>query len=105
MGAYNISGHERIEYIDLIRAVKRATGSRALIQKVPYSLFWLLLKTYSIFDRDPPFTTEQLRALVTPDVFEVIDWPGIFGVRPTPLEKALDETFGHPVYSKVVLEF
>jgi hypothetical protein len=22
----------------------------------------------------------QLKALVTPDIFEVIDWPGIFGV-------------------------
>ena len=31
---------------------------------------------------DPPFTTSQLKALVTPDIFEVIDWPGIFGVGP-----------------------
>jgi nucleoside-diphosphate-sugar epimerase len=104
-GIYNISGQERIDYIDLIRAVKRATGSRVLIQRVPYSVFWLLLRTYAIFDRNPPFTTTQLRALVTPDIFEVIDWPKIFGVRPTPLNEALQETFGHPVYSKVVLEF
>ena len=68
-------------------------------------LFWALLWTYGLFDRDPPFTTKQLEALVTPDVFEVIDWPGIFGVKATPLHRALEETFQHPVYSKIVLEF
>ena len=104
-GAYNISGQERIDYIDLIRAVRDATGSKALIQRIPYSLFWLLLKTYAVFDRDPPFTTKQLQALVTPDLFEIIDWPGIFGVSSTPLKVALEQTFRHPVYSRVVLEF
>jgi len=104
-GAYNISGQEHIHYIDLIREVKNATGSRTRIQKVPYSVFWLLLTTYGMFDRNPPFTTKQLRALVTPDMFEVIDWPGIFGVRATPLGAALEETFRHPLYSHVVLDF
>jgi hypothetical protein len=64
-----------------------------------------MLKTYALFDRDPPFTTQQLEALVTPDEFEIIDWPGIFGVTSTPLEKALVDTFRHPVYSQVNLEF
>jgi nucleoside-diphosphate-sugar epimerase len=104
-GAYNISGQEHIHYIDLIRAVRRATGSRSLITNVPYSVFALLLKTYAVFDKDPPFTTKQLRALATPDVFEIIDWPRIFGVRATPLDQALEETFRHPVYSRIVLEF
>ena len=104
-GAYNISGQERIDYIDLIREVKHATDSKALIQKVPYGLFWLLLKTYALFDRNPPFTTTQLEALVTPDIFEVIDWPAIFGVRATPLREALRETFRHPVYSRIALHF
>ena len=104
-GIYNISGQERIHYIDLIRSLKRATGSRALIQKVPYNVFRSLLTAYAIFDRNPPFTTKQLEALVTPDIFEIIDWPKIFGVRATPLDEALDETFRHPVYSKIILEF
>jgi hypothetical protein len=64
-----------------------------------------MLKAYALVDRDPPFTVTQLRALVTPDVFEVIDWPGIFGVTPTPLREALHETYFHPQYSEVVLEF
>jgi nucleoside-diphosphate-sugar epimerase len=104
-GTYNISGQEKIDYIDLIRAVKEATGARAPIVRIPYSVFWALLWLYALFDRDPPFTTKQLQALVTPDVFEVIDWPGIFGVQATPLKAALAETFRHKTYSQIALEF
>ncbi len=104
-GAYNITGQERIDYIDLIRAVKKATGAKAHIQKVPYSLFWTLLKVNALFDKNPAFTVGQLKALVTPDVFEVIDWPEIFGIRATPLQEALDTTFRDPVYSQVALDF
>jgi nucleoside-diphosphate-sugar epimerase len=104
-GAYNITGQERIDYIDLIRAVKKATGAKAHIQKVPYSLFSALLKVNALFDKNPAFTVGQLEALVTPDIFEVINWPGIFGVRATPLQQALDTTFRDPVYSQVALDF
>lgn len=104
-GAYNITGMERIDYIDLIRAVKQATGAKARIQKIPYSLFWAILKTYSLFDKDPPFTVAQLKALVTPDIFEVIDWPSIFATRATPLQEALNETFRDPRFSQVTLDF
>ncbi len=103
--AYNISGQERIDYIDLIRAIRAATGARTAIVRLPYGVFWALLKVYALIDRDPPFTTSQLAALVIPETFEVIDWPAIFGVRSTPIAEALRETFQHPVYSKVVLEF
>jgi nucleoside-diphosphate-sugar epimerase len=102
---YNISGQETIDYIDLMRDVKQACGARAAIVRIPYSLFWGLLWAYGLFDRDPPFTTKQLEALITPDVFEVIDWPGIFDVKATPLHRALEQTFQHPEYSKIVLEF
>lgn len=105
VGAYNITGLEPIDYVDLIRAVKEACGAEARIVHVPYALFWLMLAGYGLFSRDPPFTTKQLEALVTPDVFEVIDWPGLFGVKPTPLKAALAETYRHPVYSNIVLEF
>ena len=104
-GAYNITGQERIDYIDLIRAVKQATGSKTNIVRIPYRLFWLLLKTYAVFNKNPAFTAKQLEALVTPDVFEVIDWPRIFGVRSTPLQEAFNVTFRDPTYSEVVLDF
>lgn len=104
-GVYNISGHEKIDYIDMIREIKRATRARTAIIKIPYGLFYLLLWTWALFDRNPPFTTQQLAALVGKDEFEVIDWPGIFGVSYTPFAKAIDETFNDPTYSKVILEF
>jgi nucleoside-diphosphate-sugar epimerase len=104
-GAYNITGHERIDYIDLIRAVKQATCSKTRIVHIPYRLFWLLLKINALWDKDPAFTAKQLEALVTPDVFEVIDWPSIFGVRSTPLQEAMDITFRDPTYSSIVLDF
>jgi nucleoside-diphosphate-sugar epimerase len=102
---YNISGQEKIDYIDLMRAVKEACGARAAIVRIPYALFAAMLHVYGLIDRNPPFTVQQLEALATPDLFEVIDWPGIFGVRATPLKTALAETFRHPIYSQTVLEF
>jgi nucleoside-diphosphate-sugar epimerase len=104
-GTFNISGQERIDYIDLIRAVREATQAKTRIQKVPYGLFWTMLKLNALFDSNPAFTVKQLKALVTPDIFEVIDWPGIFGIPATPLQQALNITFRDPVYSKVVLAF
>jgi nucleoside-diphosphate-sugar epimerase len=103
--AYNISGQERITYIDLMRAVRAATGVGTPIVRIPYGAFSALLKIYAMVDRNPPFTTSQLAALVLPETFEVIDWPATFGVRATPIAEALRETFQHPVYSKIVLEF
>ncbi len=104
-GIFNISGHEKVDYIDIIREIKRATDAKALIMKIPYSLFYTLLWLWGLFDSNPPFTTQQLAALVAKDEFEVIDWPGIFGVRSTPFAEAVQETFCHPTYSRVVLEF
>jgi nucleoside-diphosphate-sugar epimerase len=103
--AYNISGLEHVTYIDLMRLVCDAVGARAPIVRLPYGAFWLLLAAYALIDRDPPFTTAQLAALVTPDLFEVIDWPGLFGVTPTPLRAAVLETFRDPRYAPITLEF
>lgn len=104
-GIFNISGHEKVDYIDIIREIKRATGAKAKIVRIPYGLFYVLLWVWALFDRNPPFTTQQLQALVAKDEFEVIDWPGMFGVRSTPFAEAINETFNHPVYSSVVLDF
>jgi len=104
-GVFNISGHEEMDYIDMIRQIKMAIHSRTVIVKIPYSLFFALLWIWALFDRNPPFTTQQLDALVAKDEFEVIDWPNIFGVPYTPFAQAIDETFNHPLYSKVVLGF
>jgi nucleoside-diphosphate-sugar epimerase len=103
--SFNISGQEKVDYIDLIRAVKAATKSRTPVIQIPRGLFWLMVKAYALVDENPPFTTNQLEALMVPDVFEVIDWPKIFGVRATPLVEALRQTFQDPTYSNVTPEF
>lgn len=102
---YNISGHEKIDYIDIIREIKRATNAKACIIKIPYGLFYSLLWVWALFDKNPPFTTQQLAALSTRDEFEVIDWPRIFAVENTPFAKAVHETFNDAHYSSVVLKF
>jgi nucleoside-diphosphate-sugar epimerase len=45
-GIFNISGHEKIDYIDMIRAIKKVVNAKALIVKIPYSLFYALLWTW-----------------------------------------------------------
>jgi nucleoside-diphosphate-sugar epimerase len=104
-GVFNISGHEKVDYIDIIREIKSATNSKTPILKIPYRIFYALLWLWSLFDKNPPFTTQQLQALITKDEFEVIDWPGIFGVNRTSFKDAVDETFNDPTFSNVILEF
>lgn len=104
-GTYDISGREQIAYGELIRSIHTIVKPRARLVHIPYGVFWALLWTYALFNRNPPFTTRQLEALVIPETFPVIDWPAIFGVQATPLQAALSETYLHPDYGRVVLEF
>jgi nucleoside-diphosphate-sugar epimerase len=103
--SYNISGQERVDYIDLIRLVQEESGARTKILRLPYLAFWILLRAYMMLDTNPPFTTQQLAALVLPEVFEVIDWPSIFDVRATPLREAMHETFNNSEFSHIALDF
>jgi len=68
-------------------------------------MFWALLWLYAKFDRNPPFTTGQLEALVIPEIFPVIDWPAEFGVAQTPLHQALSDTYLDPKFSSITLSF
>lgn len=104
-GIFNITGHEQIDYIDIIREIKKSTKARAIVCRIPYRIFYALLWVWGLFDKNPPFTTQQLAALSAKDEFEVIDWPRIFDVSYTPFSKAINETFNDPKYSNVILEF
>lgn len=104
-GIYNISGLEKIDYIDIIKSIKAVTGSKSIIFHIPYGLFHSLLKIWAVFDKNPPFTADQLKALVADDEFEIIDWPKEFGVKQTPFKVAITETFNNIKYSKIELEF
>ena len=102
---FQITGLEQVAYIDIIREVRSAVGARCLIVNIPFALFAVLLKIWALFDKAPPFTADQLDALVAGDEFAVIDWPRLFAVQPTPFAEAVRETFTHPRYSGVVLDF
>ncbi|VAW95671.1 Putative transmembrane oxidoreductase protein [hydrothermal vent metagenome] len=102
---YNISGHEQVDYIDIIREIKKVQNLKTWILKIPYSLFWLLIATYGVFSNDPPFTTSQLKALTAKDEFELIPWDVIFETSATPFSDAIQETFCDKQYSNIVLDF
>jgi uncharacterized protein YbjT (DUF2867 family) len=102
--AYDLVGPDRIDYIDMIRAIRDVKGLGTPIVRIPYWLFWLLLKTYALFSRKPPFTADQLKALTAGDAFTGVDIEATFGFRPTPFREALRETFMHPVYSAIALD-
>lgn len=104
-GIYNITGRDEVDYIDIIKTIKKVKGLKTPIVKIPYKIFYFLMWGFALFSKNPPFTTQQLEALVADDQFELISWWDIFGVESTPFEKAMDETFNDPTYSKYMLEF
>jgi nucleoside-diphosphate-sugar epimerase len=104
-GVYDISGLEQISYGDLIAMIHDIVKPRARIVNIPYSMFWALLWLYARVDKNPPFTTGQLEALVIPETFPVIDWPKEFGISSTPLRHALLETYLDSEFSPIVLSF
>ena len=47
-GTYPITGTEEIDYIDLMREVNKIVGSPSRVVRVPYSVFWTMLKVYAV---------------------------------------------------------
>jgi len=101
---YDIVGSERIDYIDMIREIRRAKRLHTPIIRIPYRLFYFLLRLYAVFSRKPPFTADQLEALTAGDEFTGVDIKKTFGFEPTPFRAGIEETFCHPVYSKYLVE-
>lgn len=100
---YDIVGDTRIDYVDIIRTIKRVKGLHTWIVHIPYGVFRFLLKLYALFSRKPPFTADQLKALTAGDDFKGIDTQAVFGVRQMPFEDAIRESYCDPRYSHVVL--
>ena len=101
---HDLTGPDRIDYIDMIRVIRDAQGLKTPIVRVPIPLFSAMLHLYGLFSAKPPFTPDQLVALTAGDDFTGVDLQQVFGFAPTPFRDAIRETFGHPVYSSVVLE-
>jgi nucleoside-diphosphate-sugar epimerase len=101
---YDICGDTRIDYIDIIRTIKRVKGLHTLILPIPYALFRLLLRVYALFSGKPPFTASQLDALSAGDEFHGVDTRRVFGVIQTPFAEAVHESYCDPRYSRVILQ-
>jgi len=101
---FDVVGDTRIDYIDIIRTIKRVKRLRTLIVHIPIGFFAFLLRTYSLFSAKPPFTADQLKALSAGDDFKGIDTEAVFGVTQTPFEAAIRESYCDPTYGHIVLE-
>jgi len=101
---YDLVGHERVDYVDIIRAIREAKRLKTPIVHIPVGLFAFLLRLYALFSANPPFTADQLKALTAGDDFTGVDLETTFGVRPTPFAEAIRETFCDPVYSQIKVE-
>ena len=100
---YDVVGDTRIDYVDIIRTIKRAKQLRTMIVHIPYGLFHFLLRLYALFSGKPPFTADQLKALTAGDEFHGIDTERVFGVVQTPFAEAIRESYCDPRYSHIVL--
>jgi len=104
-GILDISGKEQITYISIIKEIKKIQKSKTLIIKIPYIFFYILLKIWALFDRNPPFTIYQLKALTIPEVFPTADWESIFNVKTTKFKIAATRTYGNNKYKDIKLRF
>ena len=70
---YDLIGPDRIDYIDMIRAIRDVKGLRTPIVHVPVPIFSAMLRCYALFIDKPPFTADQLKALTAGDDFTGVD--------------------------------
>ncbi len=101
---FDIVGDTRVDYVDIIRTIKRVKKLHTVIVHIPIGFFSFLLKLYSLFSSKPPFTADQLKALSAGDDFKGIDTEAVFGVKQTPFEEAIRESYTDPRYSRIVLQ-
>lgn len=100
---YDVVGAHRIDYIDIIRLIRKVKGLRTLIVHIPVWLFAALLRLYAVFSARPPFTADQLAALSAGDDFRGVDTQEAFGFAQTPFEDAIRESYCDPRYSHVLV--
>ena len=95
---HNLIGHERIDFIELLQTIARERGLRRLLVPVPLPLFGAALRVGALLLRRPPFTKDQLDALVAGDDFPVDGWCEAFDVRYTPFREGLRQVYASPRY-------
>lgn len=93
---WNITGHERIPYIDLLKIICKARGWKRIFIPIPLPLFARMLTLYSFITRKTVFTPEQMQALIAGDEFPIDNWSKTFHVPYTPFKHAIWQTWHSP---------
>lgn len=88
-GIFNISGLELITFKDCLLKFKKHYKIPAFMVPFPIRLFRSLLRLVTFFLKKPPFTEQQLDALIIPETFERIDWPKIFKTKYTKFDEGI----------------
>jgi nucleoside-diphosphate-sugar epimerase len=101
---YDVVGDTRIDYVDIIKTIRRVKKLHTLIVHIPMGFFAFLLRIYALFSRKPPFTADQLKALSAGDDFKGVDTEAVFGVKQTAFAEAIRESYCDPRYSGIVLQ-
>jgi hypothetical protein len=89
--AHRVVGHERIHFIDMLRAFRKARRLRSAIAPIPLTLLGLGVRAATLVTDRPPFDENQLEALQVPDQYDPGDWSERFGVSFTPFRHAVEE--------------
>ena len=92
-GIYDITGRAKINYLTIINDIKKIRNLNVLIVHIPIFIFKFVLDFYALIDKNPPFTSIQLKALMSNDGFKVINWPKLFNVNETKYIDAFKKTF------------
>jgi nucleoside-diphosphate-sugar epimerase len=93
---WNIIGHEKIPYIDLLRIIAKTRGWKRLFLPLPLWLFALMLRVYGFITGKTVFTPDQMKALIAGDEFPIDLWSEKFGVKYTPFRQAIWQTWHSP---------
>ena len=104
-GTFDITGLQKVSYKKLMKIIRNNIKNKPLFVYIPVPIFGILLEIWGLISHKPAFTKTQLKALTAGDEFTVINWPEIFSVRPTNIEKAIYLTYNHHLYSQVELPF
>jgi nucleoside-diphosphate-sugar epimerase len=101
---YDLTGAEKITYIDIIKTIKEIKRYNTVILKIPVCIFRILLKIYSLFSKNPPFVSDQLDSLIVGDLFSGDSFKDSFNINITPFKEAMRETLTTAPFCDIVLE-
>ncbi len=97
--AYDIVGDTHVDHLDIIKMIQLVKKLHTLIVHIQIGFFAFLLRVYSLLSSKPPFTADQLKALSAGDDFKGVDTEAVFGVRQTPFEDTIRESYTDSHYS------